>query len=240
LNANSQNWFCATFDEVPEATAPAGFKSRAAFLNSAYWEQAAITVSFLSGSEELHQRVAAIAKTWRTDAGADVNFEFWIGSDRDPNDAHIRIDFQPGKGSWSHLGKHSKKVPRDRATMNLGWMTLALAEDKARAVVLHEFGHALGLIHEHMNPEKPIDWDRDAVIEDLHRTQNWDDATIERNMFAKYQPGTLTTTAVDPNSIMMYPIPAHWTRNGFSTGFNSELTGQDKKMIRDVYGRQLA
>ena len=34
---------------------------------------------------------------------------------------------------------------------------------------------------------------------------------------------------------MMYPIPAAWTTDGFSAGFNRELSGTDKEFIRDAY-----
>ena len=48
--------------------------------------------------------------------------------------------------------------------MNYGWLTPESAQDEVRRVVLHEFGHALGLIHEHQNPKGGgIEWNRDAV-----------------------------------------------------------------------------
>ena len=42
--------------------------------------------------------------------------------------------------------------------MSFGWLSQDLPEDQFRAVVLHEFGHALGLIHEH-----PARWNRPAL-----------------------------------------------------------------------------
>ena len=36
--------------------------------------------------------------------------------------------------------------------MNYGWIDADSPEEELRSVVLHEFGHALGLIHEHQNP----------------------------------------------------------------------------------------
>ena len=47
-------------------------------------------------------------------------------------------------GSWSRIGTDATKVPLMSCTMNLGFVD--------RATVLHEFGHALGLIHEHQSP----------------------------------------------------------------------------------------
>ncbi len=53
-------------------------------------------------------------------------------------------------------------------------------------MVLHEFGHTLGLIHEHQNPNRPINWNRAAVIADLSGPpNNWDEETIENNIFKR-------------------------------------------------------
>jgi hypothetical protein len=120
--------------------------------------------------------------------------------------------------------------------MNLGWMTEDLEEEKARAVVLHEFGHALGLIHEHQNPHQPVAWDIDAVVRDLRGPpNNWDNDTIRQNMFKAYDPDTVFATDTDSQSIMMYPIPGHWTTDDFSVGFNSDLSPDDIRLIKAAY-----
>jgi serralysin len=33
----------------------------------------------------------------------------------------------------------------------------------------------------------------------------------------------------------MYPIPKAWTLDGFSAGFNKELSATDKKFIKENY-----
>jgi len=37
-------------------------------------------------------------------------------------------------------------------TMNYGWLKDDTDDVEYRRVVIHEFGHALGAIHEHQNP----------------------------------------------------------------------------------------
>jgi serralysin len=102
--------------------------------------------------------------------------------------------------------------------------------------VTHEFGHALGLIHEHQNPDKPISWNREAVIADLSGPPNsWDQQTIENNIFKRYEKTEVATTPTDPDSIMMYPIPATWTVDGFSVGLNTNLSEFDRKFIAGAY-----
>jgi serralysin len=239
--APSVTRYCAALDVVPNHSSRVlrVHKTRAALLNAAFWgAHARLTVSFLEGAPALHERVAQLARLWTSESGADVTFEFWINEPRTPSDADIRVAFDGSKGSWSYIGTFARQIANDKPTMNLGWMSLQLPEAEARSVVLHEFGHALGLIHEHLNPVQHIDWNRKRVREDLKRSQGWDDATIDANMFAQYDPKETFATDLDPQSIMMYPIPQGWTTNGFTAPFNTALTAKDGALIREAYGRQ--
>ncbi len=232
--------FCSTLEDArfqpPKSN---GVTARAALLNAAFWGRGVrLRIAFLEGQPDLHRRVERLAQAWPTMTGANFTFEFWIDDGRDPAKADIRISFQPSLGSFSKLGRYASAVDSKERTMNLGWMTLDLSEDKARAVVLHEFGHALGLVHEHMNPAEQIHWNKDKVRADLKASQGWNDATIDANMFARYAPSDIFGTDVDPTSIMMYPIPPSWTTDGFMVGFNTTLSITDRALIRQAYGAQ--
>ena len=62
----------------------------------------------------------------------------------------IRITFDPSAGNWSALGSLAQNVPAAQATMNLGWIFDSVDEQPfEKGVILHEFGHALGLTHEY-------------------------------------------------------------------------------------------
>jgi hypothetical protein len=80
----------------------------------------------------------------------------------------VRITFNPDQGSWSFgayhtcstlrcieqcrtVGTKNSSIPAGQATMNLGWIadTTNIADDE-RGVILHEFGHVLGLLHEYV------------------------------------------------------------------------------------------
>lgn len=237
--ALTKNCFCMCL--LPPALTAASGKAiagrRAALLEEAFWgPNPDITVAFLEGDPGLRKRVQEAAQLWSTETGARLTFAFLTAPGTDPSKADIRIAFQPGRGSWSRLGTQCRHVAKDKPTMNFGWLEPASSDEDVRSVVLHEFGHALGLIHEHQNPERPINWDRDAVRKDLGGPpNNWDDEKIERNIFNKYDPAKVVATSTDPLSIMMYSIPEHWTRDKFHTGFNKTLSDGDKRLISENY-----
>ena len=212
---------------------PVEGESRAALLRQFKWDPGTqIRVQFLEGDQELRDRVSAVAQTWVCSKMANLGFRF----DDDEGTGAMRMAFWEGDGSWSYLGTVAQQFDVSEPTMNYGWLTATSDEDELRRVVQHEFGHALGLIHEHQNPDHPISWNRAAVIADLSGPpNNWDLQTIEHNIFQQYDPATLSSTPTDAQSIMMYPIPARWTTDGFSAGLNRGLSETDQQFIRTAY-----
>ena len=234
--ASNKNQFC--FCMTP-ANLSADDKVRlghhkAALLKAAKWDEGAvITVRFLEGDPGLQARVQAVAEEWTARDMANLTLDF-----RSSGPADIRIAFQQGNGSWSYLGTVCRQINEPQPTMNYGWLTPSSGDDELRRVVLHEFGHALGLIHEHQNPKGGIKWNRDAVTQSLSGPpNNWSPAQIENNMFRFYPEKDVVATDVDPLSIMMYPIPLAWTTDGFSAGLNAELSPNDRNLIKSVYPR---
>jgi serralysin len=234
MGANkTQFCMCMAPDDLSEQNKARLATHKAALLRSAKWNPGdVITVRFLEGDPDLQARVQAVAQEWTAPGMANLTLDF-----RDTGPTDIRIAFKQGNGSWSYLGTVCRQItPESKPTMNYGWLTPDSPDDEVRRVVLHEFGHALGLIHEHQNPKGGIKWNKDAVKHDLSGPpNNWSDATIENNMFKFYPETDLIPTDVDPLSIMMYPIPEAWTMDGFSAGLNGELSEVDKGLIRSVY-----
>jgi serralysin len=205
---------------------------RAALLNENRWNSGdVIRVAFLEGHESLQERVRGVAQRWTAPELANLELRFV-----DSGPAEIRIAFKQGKGSWSYLGTFCRQIPEGDPTMNYGWLTPDSDDDELQRVVLHEFGHALGLIHEHQNPKGGIEWNEPAVKADLSGPpNNWDDETIRRNVLDQYPKREVTATRVDSDSIMMYPIPKAWTLDGFSADLNGDLSDQDVQFIHKAY-----
>ena len=99
---------------------------------------------FLDGARTLQDRVLEVASEWT--AHANIRFE----RVEEP-DAEIRLSFAD-RGYWSHVGMDAVAVDKSMTTMSLAAFTVDTPSPEFRRVVLHEFGHALGSIHEHQNP----------------------------------------------------------------------------------------
>ena len=231
-NANDQQWCFAWMpDDLPQEG-----KDRGALVKKFQWKAGQqIKVAFLDGIPQVQERVRQVATGWTGPGMANLRLIF----QPDTNTADIRISFKE-KGSWSTIGTSCRNITdKTRPTMNFGWLTEQSTDEQVARVVLHEFGHALGLTHEHMSPAGGIPWNREQVIRDLSGPpNNWTLAQIENNMFRQFEVVETNFTALDPQSIMMYPIPAKWTTNGFSVGTNSTLSPTDKTFIRKQYPRR--
>lgn len=186
-----------------------------------YWENGAdITIGFIGGTQAERDLVKRNAQIW--DDLTSVSF-VWT-----QDDPMVRISFVPSDGSWSYVGTSCLFIPDDQPTMNFGWLD--------QAVVKHEFGHMMGLGHEHQNPNGAIQWNTEAVIRDLSGPPNyWSVADIKWNVLDRYSFDRVDATELDPKSIMMYQFPNEWTIGDFETSFNIDLSQKDKEFIQSLY-----
>lgn len=196
------------------------------------WHKRTLTVTFLEGDPEVQRKVQQHAVEWTQYSGITFQFGDFAGAD-------IRIKFAqsgPKSGSWSYVGtcQPNSLGPAD-ATMNFGWLTPTTSDQEYQRVVLHEFGHALGLQHEHQNPGATIHWSEEAVYEYYGRTQGWDREKIRENILNKLHEDETIHGQYDPDSIMEYPIPKELTLDGFEVGWNRELSPEDKTFIHKLY-----
>lgn len=122
--------------------------------------------------------------------------------------ANIRISFEDD-GAWSYIGKDALYQPTEEATMNFGWLD--------SATIIHEFCHALGMIHEHQNPRgKTIPWNKEVVYEWARKTQGWDKQVTDINILDHYSLDITNGSYFDPKSIMLYFFPKTLTTDGLS------------------------
>ncbi|GJF00936.1 zincin-like metalloprotease, partial [Phanerochaete sordida] len=185
-----------------------------------------LKIGFQEGSAWQKEQVKKYAPEWCQHA--NIKFTFL-----DSGEVDILIAFDPTDGSWSYLGTGSSgKKP----SMNLGWVNENRRPDDIRSTILHEFGHALGAVHEHQSPNASIQWNKEKVYEDLGGPPNhWDRATVDKNMFTVYTMPSVKPTPFDPDSVMLYYFPASWTLDGKGTTWNTSLSVMDKGFAKFSY-----
>ena len=186
-------------------------------IGKAWMNGSTLRVRFMGGTAAQQKKVREQAGWWSEHA----NIAFAFG---DAPDAEIRISFDPKDGAWSYLGTDCRDIARKEPTMNLGFLDGGTAA--------HEFGHALGLAHEHQNPAGGIQWNEKVVIREMAKSPNlWDAQTTRHNIMRKYGVDQVNGTRFDPDSIMLYFFPASWTLNNIGTKENEKLSATDKAFI---------
>lgn len=213
---------------LPDDTPPTPIEL--ALLTRNLWKPGrTLHIRFLDGADVVQNKVEEIAHMWEDFANLKLVFD-------DSPDAEIRISFTPDIGSWSYLGTDALTIPKNQPTMNYGWLRPNTSTTEYHRVVLHEFGHAFGCIHEHQNPSAAIPWDKEKV----YRTyggppNNWSRQQVDVNLFQKYTENQTQFTEFDRQSIMLYPIQKDLTDGVFEVGWNTALSEHDKEFIGRMY-----
>lgn len=202
----------------PQRMMAFGDRQRAVIVFRKMWiNGSTLQVRFMGGTSAQHAIVQEQAEWWT--GHANLDFEF-----NNASDAEIRITFDPNDGAWSYVGTDAINIPLHMPTMNLGFMDGGTAA--------HEFGHAIGLAHEHQNPSGGIQWNEDVVIRDLGGPPNfWDPDKVRHNVLNKYSADQIRGTEFDDKSIMLYFFPDSWVQNGEGTSANEILSAQDIAFI---------
>jgi hypothetical protein len=203
----------------PQRTArgPQGRTRAISPIGKTWMNGSTLRVRFIGGTAA-EQKIAREQAGWWSQV-ANLKFDF-----NNATNAEIRIAFNADDGAWSYVGTDSRSIPASEPTMNLGFLDGGTAA--------HEFGHAIGLAHEHQNPAGGIQWNEPVVIAEMAKSPNfWDEATTRHNILRKYRADQINGTVFDPESIMLYFFPASWTLNGIATEANEVLSRMDKEFI---------
>ncbi len=174
-------------------------------------------VRFIGGKAAQRAKAREQAHWWTAVANLQLVFD-------DAPSADIRIAFDARDGAWAYIGTDARMIPLDQPTMNLGFLDGGTAA--------HEWGHAIGLAHEHQNPAGGIAWNEAVVFREMAGPPNfWDEPTTRHNVLQRYRADQIHGTAFDPESIMLYFFPAEWTTNGVGTKANEVLSALDKAFV---------
>lgn len=196
-----------------------------------------LKVACLNGTVDECRDVIHIASEWSN--FGNIKFKRWTVSG-----AQILIEFiEPGDQSKPYLG----------ATLGLGVEMLNTLPNpnmylrhprhfklrEFRRVVLHEFGHALGVSHEHLREDAPFEWDRETVIDYFVNVENWTLRDVLHNFFNEDENGRreggIKVGGYDTKSIMHYGILPEWTQDNTYIPTAFDLSPGDKATIGTMY-----
>jgi hypothetical protein len=232
--------------KTPARTTKDGVAKRAVSVPKHLWEPGqSLTICFLSGTTIARQRVIELSADWTRYA----NLRFDFGDPAAPrtcsgtNIEDIKIDFAKDVGGhWSFIGRVSQQRSR---SMNFAGYGEDALPDKAtlqrfRRTVLHEFGHALGLKHEHQSPksvcEDEIDFE--AAYKHYEQRERWTKERVDRDLRRVPAAGH-ETSDYDPLSIMHYRFPLEILKRGALSpcwiAASTELSAKDKETIARLY-----
>lgn len=212
--------------------------ARMAVINLKKWDNGyKLRCRFLDGDKQQQQKVIKKAQLWEKYANIEMDFG-------DDPEAEIRISFEADAGSWSAVGTDclvTSYFPKYQPTMNVGWLRDDTEDQEYERVVVHEFGHALGCIHEHQSPNENLKWDEPAVYAAFSGPPNyWSKEDIDHNILQKYSPQGISATRFDRHSIMLYQFDASLFTDHKGTPLNTHLSKQDESMIGQMYPKGAA
>ena len=131
----------------------------------------------------------------------------------------------------SMLGTDALLIHPDDRTMDLG---VKPDHPDFEVIVTHEFGHALGAMHEHQHPQARIPWNKEAAYEYLAKHHGWTREDVDSNVFDLEFPQAAIFGDYDKLSIMHYPT-TNLIYGNDAVGLNLTLSDKDKAFARKIY-----
>ena len=189
-----------------------------------------ITVKFLNNDRDMEPAIQDAATEWARHAY--INFQFVAG---DAATADIRIQTATDGDSHSLLGTDCLQVRDQRMhTMKIAPFRPCNFDD-VYATALHEFGHALGFVHEHQSPAAQMFWDEAKIIRAYSTIPGWNEAKIRHNIIRTFPQQDISNSTYDSDSIMHYPFPREFTLNNRAFRHNTTLSVKDIAFAKVCY-----
>lgn len=185
-----------------------------------------IYVRFINGPENLQKQVMKIAREW--EKFANIRFELTKAEA-----SNIKIGFSSSKENFTLIGTEALQQEPGKLTMQLELLS-PYDSFQLKRIVLHEFGHVLGLLHEHNNPADGINWEKDTLYR-YYNQFGWNKEMVDNQVLGLYNIHYANGIFYDPKSIMHFPIAAWQTKDGYYKDWNTVISEGDKQIIGMLY-----
>ncbi|MHC8335505.1 M12 family metallopeptidase [Pseudomonas sp. LB3P25] len=230
---DDQAAYVAAVNENPaNAGSSSGTRRKRSLVNySKLWVNGrTLKIAFMDAPDSGHkQKIIDAASQWLP--YINLKFEFV-----DDLQGEIRIATRNNDNS-SMLGTDALLIHPDWPTMNLG---VKPEHEDFRVIVTHEFGHALGAMHEHQHPEAKIPWDKPKVYE-FYQNRKMNPLTkeqVDRNIFSPFNTIEAIYTPYDRKSIMHYPVANTLTLGNWEIPINRKISKKDKRLMKLLYPKR--
>ncbi|MEB0048754.1 MULTISPECIES: M12 family metallopeptidase [unclassified Pseudomonas] len=201
---------------------------RSVGIHTKYWRAGrTLNIAMYDEDEETIQKIKSIAKKWLKHTNLKVNF-----ISGEVGDIRIYINFLGDGGGSSAIGTDALTLAPHRPTMVLN---IDPTDPRFDYVVLHEFGHVLGLHHEHQHPDADIPWDRPKVYASYKQKFGWSREVVDSDVFPLSRSANTTYGDYDRHSVMHYSVSRETTTGGWEQRENLTLSTKDIATVRNAY-----
>ena len=197
------------------------------------WNQSSITFHFLDGSRKQQQEVKKFAKLWERYTG-------------------IKFKYTNSKPSFFDFKKYYKITFKGSANEStrgaingiIHFGSLSGDIIFRKTTILHEFGHMLGLGHEHQRTDRPRSLNDNSLLDLCVINQNQSKSWCKENLFNQYTSEVFIKSDYDPQSIMHYKMDnITGQKNGNKPEIwhnKNSLSYTDKYFIAMLYNQNIS
>jgi hypothetical protein len=205
---------------------PGGRRKRAIGTWNKFWINGrTLKIAFMGNPPEaLRQAIQKQIIKWQP--SVNLTFEFVESGYSD-----IRIKTGSDENA-SAVGTDALLAPQDEPTL---YLSIDHNYPSFEGIVLHEFGHALGLQHEHQHPKATIPWDKPKTYKYYKEKYDWDEDVVDFNLFKTFEINEHFLAPYDKDSIMHYVVDNEVTLGDFEVGENSKISMLDRRAMRKIY-----
>ncbi|RON12974.1 peptidase M12 [Pseudomonas frederiksbergensis] len=212
-------------------------KKRSIGEHTKYWQVGkTLKILVFSYNEESFEAIKKGASKWLPYVNLKFDFIEMDEEDIYQSDqflGDIRVDFQPYMN-----GSGGSRIGTDTITGNPQASSMTLGTDfsspRYEYAVTHEFGHALGLLHEHQHPETEVPWDLDKTYT-YYASLGFSRTEVDHNVLPLERIPGRTYAPYDRHSIMHYEVSNDITTGDWHQAENHQISQGDIAFMRRTY-----